>query len=144
METEIKVTNPEIITTLFRIASSRVQDGEIFRWYADNKERYTEAAVRRTLRQAGKADVLDFLIPETDITKGATVKSRSTARVGRVLGIHPDGCTIDVRWDSGGVQALSKESVFIVKSADNHCDIKKVTTENDPYAGMRSKDKKGE
>lgn len=136
---ETKVNNPEIIVTLLRLASAGTQDGEIFRWYEDNKERFTEASIRRTLAQAGKSDVLDFLIPETDISVGDTVKSRSTARVGKVLSIHPDGSTLDVKWNAGGRQMLSKESVFIVKSEDNHCDIKKVTTENDPYAGIMNK-----
>ena len=93
---------------------------------------------------AGREDLIGYLIQEEDISLGDTVKSRMTARIGKVTKIRPDGDTIMVKWDAGGSQLLSKESVFKLRSKeiDNKStkDLSHVTTSDseEAYNAMNS------
>jgi hypothetical protein len=74
--------------------------------------------VKRTLKRANRGDLIDYLIKEEEIKLNDTIKSRMTGRVGSVYMIRPDGDTIGVKWDSGGRQMISKESVFKLRSKE--------------------------
>lgn len=133
------VQNPEIIPTLYRLACQANAGADIVDWYEKNAQEYTEASVRRTLAQAKKSDIADILIPSSDISVGDSVKSKNTARTGKVKDIRSDGSTVVVRWDQGGVQLISKEALVIIHNKENTQDFEKTTTVSDPYAGMDNK-----
>ena len=120
----------EYIVPLYRLAISNVSDDEIMDWMAINGLRYSNQMVKRTLRFASREDLIKFMIKEEDISIGDPVKSRMTGRVGEVVRIRPDGDTIEVHWDSGGRQLLSKESVFKLRSKEikDFKDMSKMTT----------------
>lgn len=121
----------EYIVPLYRMAISNVSNERIFDWMAVNGLKYSNQMVKRTLRLAKREDLIDVLIKEEDISLGDTVKSRMTARIGEVIGIRPDGDTIVVKWDAGGRQIISKESVFKLRSKEikNFKDISHVSTD---------------
>lgn len=122
----------EYIVPLYRLIISKRSNEEIMDWMAINGLRYSNQLVKRTLKMAGREDLIDFIIKEEDIKIGDPVKSRMTARVGEVMAIRPDGDTIEVHWDSGGRQLLSKESVFKLRSKEikDFKDMSKPTTSN--------------
>ena len=124
----------EYIVGLERLIKSGATNEDIHRWYSLSKDRYSNSVVKRTLKKANREDLISYLIEEVDIDLGDTVKSRTTARVGEVVKIHQDGDTISVRWTTGGIQPLSKESVYIFPKDGNvemSSDLKKVHTEGD-------------
>jgi hypothetical protein len=135
----------EYIVPLYRLAMSHNVDNErIAEWMAINGLRYSNQMVKRTLKMAKREDLIDYLIKEEDIKIGDTVKSRMTGRIGDVSQIRPDGDTIVVRWDTGGSQPLSKESVFKLKSKESEItdnkDFKKVHNHSDDtYKVMNEK-----
>lgn len=114
-----KGPDADYIVPLYRLALSNVPVEKIADWLAINGLRYGNQMVRRTLKYAGREDLIDYLIKEEDIQLGDTVKSRSTARVGKVIEIrgNTDG-TVVVKWDSGGKQLISKESLFKLRSQE--------------------------
>jgi len=120
----------EYIVPLYRLAMSNVPDERIFDWMAINGLRYSNQLVKRTLRMAKREDLIEHLIKEEDIQLGDTVKSRMTARIGKIVIIRPDGDTVVVKWDTGGKQLVSKESLFKLRSKEikNTNDIIKVNT----------------
>jgi len=122
----------EYIVPLYRLILSNRSNDEIMDWMAINGLRYSNQLVKRTLKMAGREELIEFIIKEEDIKIGDPVKSRMTARVGEVMAIRPDGDTIEVHWDSGGRQLLSKESVFKLRSKEikDFKDMSKVTTSN--------------
>jgi hypothetical protein len=145
MEQDKRWTGPdaEYIVPLYRLAISKRSNEEIMDWMAINGLRYSNQLVKRTLKMAGREDLIDFVIKEEEINIGDPIKSRMTARVGEVVGIRPDGDTIMVHWESGGRQLLSKESVFKLRSKDI-CDFKdmsKPTTsdKDEAYAVVEDK-----
>lgn len=129
----------EYIVPLYRLAISKVPNERIADWMAINGLKYSNQLVKRTLRIAQRADLIDYLIQEEDINIGDTVKSRMTARIGEVVGMRPDGDSIKVKWDAGGSQLLPKESVFKLRTQEivEHGDLKKVCTDKkDTYNNM--------
>lgn len=120
----------EYIVPLYRLVLSNRSNEEVLDWMAINGMRYSNQMVKRTLKMAGREDLIDFMIKEEDIQIGNTVKSRMTGRIGEVVGIRPDGDTIEVYWESGGRQRLSKESVYKLRTKDikDFKDMSKMTT----------------
>jgi len=132
----------EYIVPLYRMAISNVPNEKIMDWMAYNGLRYSNQMVKRTLRMARREDLIDVFIQEEEISIGDTIKSRSTARIGEVTGIRPDGDTIMVRWDAGGSQLLSKESVFKLRSKEikSTKDISHVNTDkSDTYKAFEDR-----
>ncbi len=126
----------EYIVPLYRLAISHNIDNErIAEWMAINGLKYSNQMVKRTLKMAKREDLIEYLIKEEDIKMGDVVKSRMTGRIGEICGIKSDGDTVIVRWDQGGRQPLSKESVFKLKSKDadilDNKDLKKVHNHSD-------------
>jgi len=129
----------EYIVPLYRMAMSRVPNEKIADWLAVNGMRYSNQLVKRTLRMAAREDLIDYLIKEEEINLGDDIKSRMTARIGKVIGIRPDGDTIEVKWETGGRQLLSKESVFKLRTKEivETKDFSKVCTpKDDTYKKM--------
>ena len=129
----------EYIVPLYRLLKSGVSLDKIFDWMSINGMRHSNQMVKRTLKFAGREDLIEYLIKEEEISLGDSIKSRMTAREGTVVGIRPDGDTIEVKWDTGGRQLLSKESVFKLRTKEivDHDDVRKVCTEkDDTYKNM--------
>jgi hypothetical protein len=132
----------EYIVPLYRLLISNVPMERVADWMAINGMRHSNQMVKRTLKIAGREDLIEYLIKEEDINIGDSIKSRMTAREGKVVGIRPDGDTIEVKWDTGGRQLLSKESVFKLRTKEivDHDDIRKVCTEKDEtYKNMEDR-----
>lgn len=125
----------EYIVPLYRLLISNSPFEKVADWLAVNGLRYSNQLVRRTLKMAKREDLIPAFIKEMEVSLGDTVKSRWTARIGKVVGIHSDGDTIDVRWETGGIQPLSKESVFklISKDIKDSGDMAKLHTDLEPY-----------
>jgi len=123
----------EYIVPLYRLLKSNVPTEKVMDWMAINGMRHSNQMVKRTLKMAGREDLLEYIIKEEEIKIGDIIKSRMTAREGKVVGIRPDGDTIEVKWDTGGRQLLSKESVFKLRSKEivDHDDVRKVCTDKD-------------
>jgi len=132
----------EYIVPLYRMALSNSSIEKIADWMAASGMKFSNQMVKRTLRMAKREDLIEYLIQEEDISLGDTVKSRMTARVGEVVKIRPDGDTIHVKWETGGTQPLSKESVFKLRSKDIKSikDISHVCTDkDDTYKAVEEK-----
>ena len=132
----------DIIYPLYHMLKRDVSGDQIADWMAINGLRHSNQMLRKTIKKAGREDLLVYLIEQEDIKIGDLIKSRMTARIGTVRGISADGDTIEVKWDSGGRQKLSKESVYKLRNKDigSYKDFKKVTTgTDDPYADMNEK-----
>jgi len=97
-------------------------------WMAINGLKYSNQLVARTFKMAGREDLKDVFIEEEDIKIGSIIRSRYTGRIGEVIEMKADGHTIVVKWDTGGSQPLSKESVFKLrnKNVDSSIDIKNI------------------
>lgn len=131
----------EYIVPLYRLAISNVSNEEIANWMSINGLRFSNQMVKRTLKMAYREDLIGYLIKEEEIDLGDTIKSRMTARVGEVVGVRTDGDTIEVKWDTGGRQLLSKESVFKLRTKDINAldDMTKVHTHaDDVYKAFES------
>lgn len=132
----------EYIVPLYRLLISNVPMERVADWMSVNGMRHSNQMVKRTLRLAGREDLIEYLVKEEEIGMGDTIKSRMTAREGKVVGIRPDGDTIEVKWDTGGRQLLSKESVFKLRTKEvvDRDDIRKVCTEkDDTYKNMEER-----
>ena len=132
----------EYIVPLYRLLISNVPYEKIADWMAYNGLRYSNQLVKRTLKYANREDLIPCFIEEEDIKINDVIKSRMTAREGVVIGIRSDGDTIEVKWDSGGRQLLSKESVFKLRTKEivETGDITKVCTEkDDTYDAMNER-----
>ena len=92
--------------------------------------------VKRTFRKAQKEDLIPYFIKEEDIGMNDTVRSRLTARFGKVIGISKDGDTITVRWEAGGTQKLSKESVYKMREVEAG-DLKDMTKVKSVYDDLK-------
>lgn len=108
-------------------------------WMAIHGLRHSNQMIKRTFKKAQREDLLEYFIKEEDIKIGDIIRSRFTARMGEVIGIHKDGDTIEVKWDSGGRQFLSKESVFKMRNkvVEDVSDLKKVHTVLNPYGDIQ-------
>ena len=132
----------EYIGPLYRMAISNTPNERIADWMAVNGLRYSNQLVKRTLRMAHREDLIGYLIKEEEIDINDTVKSRMTARVGKVIGVRPDGDIITVKWDTGGSQLIPKESVFKLRTQEivETKDFSKVqTSTEDTYKAMNEK-----
>lgn len=129
-------TDNSVITPLFRIAKTNRPLSEIMEWVEQHRQNYSVTRMSRTLHMAGMEDLAEYLIAEIDVSVGDNVRSRSTARIGKIIGIHPDGSTVDVKWSSGGVQPMSKEYLVKLGNKEDTATFKKYTTKSDAYAGM--------
>ena len=130
-----------VISSLYRLASSQKPIEDIMEWIEAHRTKYSLTQMSRTLKSAGMEDLADFIIGETDASIGDTIRSRSSARIGKIIGIHADGCTVDVRWDTGGIQPVPKENLVKLGNKENTADFKHYTTQPgnnvDPYESMR-------
>jgi hypothetical protein len=128
----------DYINELYQLIKMGAPNEKIADWIAINGLRHSNQIVRKTFKKAGREDLSNLFIKEEDIDVGDTIKSRMTARIGKVVGIRSDGDTIVVRWETGGVQLLSKESVFKLrtKEIDSVEDITKVHSVLDPYGDI--------
>jgi len=136
--------NTDYIFELYKLLERGVPDDRIADWVAMNGLRHSNQLVKQTFKVAGREDLIEFFIKEEDIKVGDTVRSRMTSRIGKVTGIHKDGDTIEVNWETGGRQLLAKESVFKMRTADavdSTKDIVKVKSKYDDYGDIQSKRK---
>ena len=137
----------EYYVPLYRLAVSKVDENyrleKISEWLAKNALRVSNQLVTRTLKKAGREDLIQVFLKEEDVKMGDTVKSRSTGRFGKVVGIHWDGETLDVKWESGGVQPLSKGAVFKMKEKEERFEPKDIAiakSDTEAYKNMKDKD----
>jgi hypothetical protein len=110
-------------------------------WMAVNGLKYSNQLVARTFKMAGREDLKDIFIEEEDIKIGSIVRSRYTGRIGEVIEMKADGHSIVVKWDTGGSQPLSKESVFKLRNKNidspvEVSDFKKPYTKYDNYGDI--------
>ena len=126
------------VDALARMFRNRVSDEEVIEWYKRSGSMYSNTAIKNTLKIANKEYLRDSMIEEEDIDLGDKVKSRMTGREGEVVKIHTDGDTITVKWNTGGLQPLSKESVYKLSGEFNpeKKNYNKVHTDIDGYNGM--------
>lgn len=136
------IKQSEMIMSLYRLAMSNAPVEQVIDWASSTTTPLSVTAVKRTLVQAGREDLMEYLIEETDVHINDKVKSRYTARVGKVVGVHTDGDTIDVKWAAGGIQAVPKESLYRVKNEEDPNSYEKYSTgaDVDVYASMKKHD----
>ena len=129
----------DYIVELYEMLKRSFPDEKIADWMAMNGLRHTAQAVRRTFKKAGREDLVDFFIKEEDIKVGDTVRSRYTARFGKVLGVGKDEGTITVRWETGGSQIIDKHLLFKMREGeiDSIKDFKKVKNVYDNYGDIK-------
>jgi len=109
----------DYVVGLDRLLRSKASDEQILDWHSKSGSLYTNRSIKNTLKSAGRSDLSKYMIKEEDISLGDKVKSRMTSREGEVMKIHSDGDTITVKWETGGLQPLSKESVYILHGEYN-------------------------
>lgn len=128
----------EYIFELYEMLKRDFPFEKIADWMAINGLRHSNQMVKRTFKFAGREDLSEYFIKEEDIKVGDTIRSRMTSRIGKVLGIHKDGDTIEVRWDAGGSQLLAKESVFKLRTQeiDSVKDLTKVKSIYNNYGDI--------
>ena len=126
------------VDALARMFRDRVSDEEVIEWYRRSGSMYSNTAIKNTLKIANKEYLRDSMIEEENIDLGDKVKSRMTSREGEVVKIHTDGDTITVKWDTGGLQPLAKESVYKLSGSfsPEKQNYTKVHTEIDGYKDM--------
>ena len=130
--------NPTSIPELGKLLEVKASMESIANWMMKKGSLYTIHSIKQTFKKAKRDDLLEYFIQEADIKMGDTIKSRFTSRVGTVIGIHADGDTITVKWEGGGKQFLSKESVWIVgeKDPEKPSDITKAKSIYDSYGDI--------
>ena len=128
----------DYILDLYQLLRRGSDDSVISDWVASRGLRHSNQMLKRTLKYAGREDLIEYLIKEEDIAIGDPIRSRFTGRFGKVTGIHKDGDTIEVQWEAGGRQLLSKESVFKMKekNIDSAKDLTKVKSVYDNYGDI--------
>lgn len=140
--TRNSMKNTDYIFELYKLLERKVPDDRIADWMALNGIRHSNQMVKQTFKVAGREDLIEYFIKEADINVGDVVRSRMTSRIGKVIGIHKDGDTIEVSWEAGGSQLLSKESVFKMRSVDAVQDTKGMTKVKTIYDNYGDVDKK--
>lgn len=125
------INNINFIPELYNLIKKGATDYELADYIAKKGIRYGNQLLSNTFRRAGRVDNITQKLGETDISVGDTIKSRMTARIGKVFGVRSDGRTIEVQWETGGKQALSKESVFKLRSKSNETNVEKVNYDGD-------------
>jgi len=140
---KFSVKHNDYIVPLYKIITRFNDVDRVGEWLAENGERYSNAVIKKTFKMAGRDDLSELFLKEEDISVGDRIKSRMTSREGRVVAIHWDGDTIEVKWNSGGRQLLSKESVFKISDREisKPSDVVKVKTKLDSYSDMDKEDK---
>jgi hypothetical protein len=139
----------EYYIPLYRLAISNVDEEyrleKMTEWLAKNALKVSNQMVRRTLKKAGREDLADYFVKQEDISVGDTVKSRSTARFGTVVKEHWDGETVSVKWETGGVQPVSKGALFKMHGKKEERfdkkDIAIAKSDMDTYESMTDKKK---
>jgi hypothetical protein len=128
----------EYINELYQLLRRGSNDSSISDWVASRGLRHSNQMLKNTFKYAGREDLIEYLIKEEDIAIGDPIRSRFTGRFGKVTGIHKDGDTIEVLWEAGGRQLLSKESVFKMKekNIDSVKDLTKVKSVYDNYGDI--------
>jgi len=114
-------------------------------WLASNALKVTNQVVRHTFKKAGRQDLVDIFAARENVQLGDTVRSKNTGRFGMVVGIHWDDETVDVKWETGGVQPISKGALQKMHEKklerfDNK-DFAQVESEFDNYGTMTDKKK---
>jgi len=128
----------DYIIDLYQLIKRGSDDSTISDWVASRGLRHSNQILKRTFKYAGREDLIEYLIKEEDIAIGDTVRSRYTGRFAKVIGIHKDGDTIEVSWETGGRQLLGKESVYKMKEKyiDSTKEISKVKSVYDNYGDI--------
>jgi hypothetical protein len=133
----------DYIVELYEMLKRNFPIDKISDWLAVHGIRYGSQAVRRTLKRADREDLIEYFIKEEDIKVGDTVRSRFTARFGKVIGIGKDEGTIVVHWDNGGKQLLDKHVLFKIREKEGAItsvdEIKKVKNTYDNYGDVKRK-----
>jgi hypothetical protein len=135
------IKQQDYILELYEMLKRNFPLDKISDWMAIKGIRHTAQMVRNTFKKAGREDLMHDFIQEEDIKIGDTIRSRSTARFGKVIGIHKDDFVIEVRWASGGTQLLSKASVFKMREGEINStkDFKIPKTITDDYGDINKK-----
>lgn len=140
----------EYYVPLYRLAISKVPEEyrleKMTEWLAKNALKVSNQMVRRTLKKANREDLADYFVKQEDIGIGDTVKSRMTGRFGTITKEHWDGETVCVKWESGGVQPISKGSLFKIYGGKKEerfdkKDIAIAKSDMDTYESMTDKKK---
>lgn len=131
----------EYITELHEMLVRNFPLDKLADWMATQGLRHDAQLVQQTFKRAGREDLMEYFIQESDIKVGDTVRSRATARFGKVTELKKDGFVIKVHWDSGGSQLLSKAAVFKMREGEINStkDFKLVKTLTDDYGDVRRK-----
>ena len=129
------------IVELYEMLKRDFPTEKIADWMAMNGLRYSAQAVQRTFRKAGREDLVEFFIKEEDIKVGDSVRSRYTARFGKVIAMGKDEGTITVKWDSGGSQIIDKHLLYKMREGQvdatgNTGDLVKVKNIYDNYGDI--------
>ena len=139
----------EYYVPLYRLAISNVPEEykleKMTEWLARNALKVSNQMVRRTLKKAGRDDLADYFVKQEDISVGDTIKSRMTGRFGTVIKEHWDGETVSVKWETGGIQPVSKGALFKMhEKKDERFDKKDISiakSDIDTYESMKDKKK---
>jgi hypothetical protein len=128
----------EYYVPLYRLAVSKIDEDyrlqQMTEWLAKNALRVSNQQVRTTLKKAGREDLADYFVKQEDIGIGDLVRSRTTGRFGNVVKEHWDGETVSVKWETGGVQPISKGGLFKMTSEkEERYDKKDITIAKSEY-----------
>lgn len=142
-------TDQEYYVPLYRLAISNVPEEyrleKMTEWLAKNALKVSNQMVRRTLKKANREDLADYFVKQEDIAIGDTIKSRMTGRFGTVVKEHWDGETVSVKWETGGVQPVSKGALFKMHDKKEERfdknDIAIAKSDVDTYESMKDKKK---
>ena len=137
-------------TAIYNILRSRLSDedkvNKVACWVLDNPD-INRSKFASSFKRAERKDLLDLFIEDEDIKIGERIKSRSTGREGEVIEIGWDGETVKVKWDQGGVQKVTKDSLFLLRKSmePKHNgyekeDFSNIRTQDDPYSKTDKKD----
>lgn len=128
-----------ILKSIERLLTRNIPTERAFEFIAQYRDKLSNKDLRQVFVKVGREDLANDFIEEIDIDIDDKVISRMSAREGVVFGIHSDGDTVEVKWNEGGRQFVSKESLLKADSLsgiESKKDMKKVCTTSEPYKDM--------
>lgn len=121
------------IPELYNMIKKGSSDEELAGYIANKGLKYGSKMIANTFKRAGKKDNITEMLRESEVSIGDTIQSRMTNKIGTVYGVHKDGRTLEVKWNEGGRQLISKESAYKLKN--NKIDSKLANDVN-PYGDL--------